>query len=90
MKMMMINSLVETGGWGTPLIPGGGNKVAVESVARELAGKPASLPEGVILCPPTSRGGGKEASVAEATIPFTALGQLRPSGRPPFPVNHFT
>ena len=93
MKMMMINSLVETGGWGTPLIPGGGNKVVkvvVESVARELAGKPASLAEGVILCPPTPRGGEKEASVAEATIPFTALGQLRPSGRPPFPVNHFT
>ena len=27
MKMMMISSLVETGGWGTPLIPVGGNTV---------------------------------------------------------------
>ena len=26
MKMMMISSLVEIGGWGTPPIPGGGNK----------------------------------------------------------------
>ena len=79
--MMMISSLVETGGWGTPLIPGGGNKVVkvvVESVARELVGKPASLAEGVILCPPTPRGGEKEVSVAEATIPFTgSTGAIR-------------
>ena len=64
MKMMMINSLVETGGWGTPLIPGGGNKVVnvvVESVARELVGKPASLVDGVTPGPPIPRGGTREA-----------------------------
>ena len=34
MKMMMISSLVETDGWGTPAIPGGGNK-GEEVVAKE-------------------------------------------------------
>ena len=39
MKMMMISSLVETGGWGTPPIPGGGNKetgVLEETIKVEL------------------------------------------------------
>ena len=34
MKMMMISSLVDTDGWGTPAIPGGGNK-GEEVVAKE-------------------------------------------------------
>ena len=39
MKMMIISSFVETGGWGTPLIPGGGNKetgVLEETIKVEL------------------------------------------------------
>ena len=39
MKMMMINSLVEIGGWGTPPIPGGGNKVEGDPVASTMVGE---------------------------------------------------
>ena len=56
MKMMMISSLVETGGWGTPPIPGGGNtvvevvvEVVVKVAASELVDQSASLVEAVIL-----------------------------------------
>ena len=52
MKMMMISSLVETGGWGTPLIPGGGNtvvEVMLEVVVSELVDESASLVEAAIL-----------------------------------------
>ena len=51
MKMKMSSSLVETGGWGTPLIPEGGNtevKVVVEVVASELVDEFLSLLGGVI------------------------------------------
>ena len=49
MKMMMISSFVETGGWGTPPIPGGGKKelgvleetikVALDPVASSMVGE---------------------------------------------------
>ena len=56
MKMMIIISLVETWGWGTPLIPCGGNKVVKVVVEVEVIevvrpmGKPVSILRGAILC----------------------------------------
>ena len=48
--MMMISSLVETWGWGTPLMPEGGNTVVeVVVAASELVDDSASLAEAVIL-----------------------------------------
>ena len=43
MKMMMISSLVETVGWGTPSMPGGGNKaIGVLGEAIKVEGDPVA------------------------------------------------
>ena len=53
MKMMMISSLVETGGWGTPPIPGGGNKdtgvlkVEGDPVASAMVGEAVTPMEAI-------------------------------------------
>ena len=58
MKMMMISSLVETVGWGTPSMPGGGNKaIGVLGEAIKVEGDPVAT----ITAGPRERQSGKQA-----------------------------
>ena len=65
MKMMMISSLVETGGWGTPPIPGGGNKetgVLEETIKVELDPVASSMVEDATITPREAIKGAGSAS----------------------------
>ena len=72
MKMMMISSLVETGGWGTPPIPGGGNKetgVLEETIKVELAPVGSSKVGETIITPREAiRGAGSASFPSHSTI----------------------